>query len=61
VNEAVPLECAQGTVETARVVADEPERSEPLEQLVTMRRLLAQEEEQAGTEEVPREHGLDVS
>jgi hypothetical protein len=57
VNESFALQLAQRAVETARVGALEAERAQPVEQLVAVRRLLAQEQKQAGAQEVLGQRG----
>src|SRR5919201_1822568 len=47
-----PRQLVDPPVEPARIVASEPERAETFEQLVTVRRLLAEQEQEARTQEV---------
>src|SRR5919201_3096425 len=57
-DESVGLQRPQRTVQAAGVIAGEPERAEALEQVIAVRRLLAQEQQQTRPEEVLRERML---
>jgi len=57
-DEPVLLERPERPVEPARVVALEPERPHALEQVVPVRRLLAQEQEDAWAQEIPRQRRI---
>jgi len=52
VHEPVALERAKRAVQPTRIVALEPERAQALEQVIAVRRLLAQEQQDAGPQEV---------
>src|SRR5215210_9319739 len=57
-KETVSLQGSQRAVEPAWVVATETERFETLEQVVSMRGLLEQKQQQARAEKVPGQCGI---
>jgi len=54
-HELVGFQRAQGAVQPARIVAAEPKRPQLLEQLIAVRGTLAQQQQQAGAQEVLRQ------
>jgi hypothetical protein len=59
-DEALSLEPPEGPVEPAGVRAVEPESANPFEQVVPVGRLLAEKEQQAGTQKVPGKRRAEV-